>query len=341
MPHVTLPPSSAIPASSDIKVPTIPSDAKGIGEKITSRTKLVIAQHSFGIPCEIREIVELCEKHDIFVFEDSAIALDSSIGGIKVGNWGDAAMFSTDHSKPMNTIIGGFFYTKNKSLYEKVKDLSADLPQLEKTHQERLYDQFLFERKSYTPARYPRAVVTNNIRAAIKKFSSGVPPFTFLEADYKKEISPSSSYPYPAKLPPFLAQIGLFELDRWEIEKQRRRSLLEGYLNIMAELNLDKYLPGAYSNPDMDIVPLRFVFRHPDSERLMKKMARYIDVNWTWFSQPIICCPDGPESLGYPRGSCELGEETGQTIINWPCAVPENWGSRTIEIFRKVMKDGN
>lgn len=55
-----------------------------------------MAQHSFGIPCDIVDIVELGKKHDIFVMEDCAITLDSSINGIKVGNWGDAAIFSTD-----------------------------------------------------------------------------------------------------------------------------------------------------------------------------------------------------------------------------------------------------
>jgi len=333
--------TGATPIFADIDIETFGSNAEGIEKKITSHTKLVVAQHSFGIPCKIREIIELCKKHDIFVIEDSAIALDSSVSGIKVGNWGDAAIFSTDHSKPMNTIIGGFFYTKNKTLYKKVKEISANLPQLEKAHQERLFNQFLFERKNYAPTRYPRGIVTCNIQAVIKKFIFRSHPFTFLEADYRKEMSSCSSYPYPAKLPPFLAKIGLFELDRWETEKQRRIDLLENYLTIMRELNFDMYLPQAYSNPDMDIVPLRFVFQHPDSERIKKKMARYIDVNWTWFSQPIICCPDGPESLGYQIGSCELGEETGKTIINWPCAIPENWESRTIEIFRKVMQGDN
>lgn len=331
--------TGATPIFADIDAETFGSNAKGIEKKITSHTKLIVAQHSFGIPCNIAEIVELCDKHGIFLMEDSAIALDSSVGGIKVGNWGDAAIFSTDHTKPLNTIIGGFLYTKNKSLYYKVRNFSDKLPQLEKKHQERIYKQFLFERKYNTPSRYPRAIFIDNVRAAVRKVSFRLRSYTFLEGDYTKETSSKLSYPYPAKMPPFLAQLGLFELDRWENEKNRRKKLFDMYLSNMTQLNYDKYLPSAYFNPEIDIVPLRFVFQHPDSERIIKKMYRFIDVNGIWFREPIICCSDGPESLGYPTGSCQMAEKTGHDIINWPCVVPENWESRIIEIFQMVMKD--
>lgn len=331
--------TGATPIFADIDLDTFGSDARGIEKRITSRTKLVVAQHSFGIPCNIGEIVELCRKKGIFVLEDCAITLDSSIDGIKVGNWGDAAIFSTDHTKPINTLIGGFLYTKNKSIYEKVKEISTGLQQLDKAHQERLYNQFLIECKNYIPTNYPRKVFMNHIQAVVRKVSSGNQPFTFMEGDYGRTTPPNPSYPYPAKMPPFLAQLGLFELDRWENEKQRRKDLLKRYLDIMEQSDFNRYMLKVYYNPDMEIVPLRFVFRHPDSKRVMNKMSRYIDVSWTWFREPVVCCPDGPESLGYSFGSCRIAETACRDIINWPCAVPENWDSKIIEIFRNIVND--
>ncbi|MCK5608098.1 DegT/DnrJ/EryC1/StrS family aminotransferase [Candidatus Pacearchaeota archaeon] len=330
--------TGATPIFADIDSETFGSDAEGIKNKITPRTKMIVAQHSFGIPCNIVEIVELCDTHGIFLMEDCAITLESSIFGVKVGNWGDAAIFSTDHSKPLNTIIGGFLYTKNQSLYDKVRNFSDKLPQLDQKHQKRLYNQFKFERKYNIPSRYPRAIFMDNVRAALRKVSCKLRPDTFLEGDYRKEVSSNSSYPYPAKLPPFLAQLGLFELDVWENKKNRRKKLFDMYLSSMTQLYCDKYLPQAYFNSDIDVVPLRFVFQHPESERIMKKMSQFIDVNGTWFREPIICCSDGPESIGYLTGSCQMAEKTGHNIINWPCVVPKNWESRIIEIFQMVMK---
>lgn len=331
----------AIPVFSDIDIGTFGSSAEEIEKKITPRTKMIVVQHSFGIPCNIRPIVEIGKKYNIFVLEDSAIALDSSAEGVKVGNWGDAAMFSTDHSKPLNTMIGGFLYTKNKSLYDQVLESSKSLPQLDKTHRERLFNQFLFERKYYTPTLYPRSILINYVRTAIKNYTSGNKTYTFLEGDYKRNVSSDQSYPYPAKMPSFLAKIGLFELERWSREKQKRKSLLKEYLNVTSQSDFNGYLPKAYFDKDFDIVPLRFVFTHPNSEKLMKKIAKFVDVDWTWFRNPIVCCPDGPESLGYRSGSCPVSERIGKEIVNWPCVIPEKWNSKTLEIFQKIINDSS
>lgn len=331
--------AGATPVFADIDKDTFGSDAEGIEKKITSRTKLIVAQHSFGIPCNVPAIVEVGKKYGIFVIEDSAIALDSSIDGIKVGNWGDAAIFSTDHSKPLNTLIGGFLYTKDKALYKRIKNYSDKLPDLNNVHQQRLFKQFLFERKNYTPERYPCSIIINHAKALKRKLSLRQKQFVFLEADYTKQSSSGSNYPYPAKFPPFLAQLGLYELGRWESEKKKRKALLNGYLTIARQFGLTEYLPKAYTDTKLEIVPLRFVFEHPKADMLLKKMDRYIDVGWTWFCQPIICCPDGPESLGYVSGSCKTGETAGNNIINWPCVLPEEWHDKVLRIFEKVARD--
>ena len=332
--------TGATPVFADIDKDAFGSDAGEIEKRITSHTKLIVAQHSFGIPCNIPAIVAIGKKYGIFVMEDSAIALDSAIDGIKVGNWGDAAIFSTDHSKPLNTLIGGFFYTKDKGFYKKIKNYSDKLPDLNNVHQQRLFKQFLFERKNYTPERYPRSIIINHAKALKRKLSFRQKQFVFLEADYTKQPSSAdSSYPYPAKLPPFLAQLGLYELDRWKSEKTKRKVLLNGYLKIARQSGLTEYLPKAYTDSKSEIVPLRFVFEHPQADMLMKKMDKYVDVGWTWFCQPIICCPDGPESLGYVSGSCIRGETVGENIINWPCVLPERWHDKMLRIFEKVARD--
>jgi perosamine synthetase len=333
--------SGARPVFADIDESTFGSDAKDILKKITDRTKVIVVQHSFGIPCNMLPIVGLGRKYNIFVVEDCAITLDSSINGVKVGNWGDAAIFSTDHSKPMNTLIGGFLYTRNDSLYKKVKEFSSDLPHLNKAHQKRLFDQFLYEREYYLPEHYRRTILIDYVRQIKRRFALNPQEVIFLDADYTRQSFRGIGYPYPAKMPSFLAQIGLFELDRWPQEREKRKNLLKGYLNIANQTYFKQYLPKVYTYPNLDIVPHRFVFTHPNSEYLMKIMNRFIDVNWTWFRSPIICTPEGPESLGYEIGSCAIAERVGQSIINWPCILPEDWDLKIIEIFKTVINDKN
>ena len=326
--------TGAKPVFADIDKDTFGSSAAEIEKKITPNTKLIVAQHSFGIPCKIDEIVALGRRENIFVLEDCAISFDSSIDGKKVGNWGDAAIFSTDHSKPINTLIGGFLYTKSKELYYKIQNYQENIPNLKSAHQKRLFKQLLWERKFYNPPKYAYGMVLNILK---RKLFSRNNAFTFLEADYSNNPSDeNSSYPYPAKLPPFLAQLGIYELKRWQDEKKQRIELLDEFIKISKEKNIYQYLPNAYSDKKFEIVPLRFVFAHRDFELIKKKMSRYIDVSSFWFQRPIIVCDD-PEEFGYTYGSCKISEILGQEVINWPCVLDHKYHMQILKIFREVF----
>jgi hypothetical protein len=79
------------------------------------------------------------------------------------------------------------------------------------------------------------------------------------------------------------------ELARWGQESLRRKELLQDYLCLTRGGGWGHYLPRAYENRQVDIVPLRFVFTHPEARKLTRKMSKFIDVSWTWFRCPIIC----------------------------------------------------
>jgi dTDP-4-amino-4,6-dideoxygalactose transaminase len=312
----------ACPVYADIDRNTFGSGASAIQKVITGKTKLIVAQHSFGIPCDIDEIVNLAKERGIFVLEDCAIALDSSLEGVKVGNWGDAAIFSTDHSKPLNTIIGGMLYTRSPELQEKVEHLARMSPPLSDEHQQDLWRQMLFERKHYIPTRYPRAKIYSYVRKLWTRIV-GTRSTVFLEDDYTPPSASKERYPYPAAMPPFLAMLGIFELERWSEQKARRKKLLSGFMDKLGQSSYSAYLPAVYNDPARNIVPLRFVFSCRGSGNLLRRMSRYIDVDWIWFRQPIICAVEGLESLQYVSTSCPVSEEIGLEIVNWPSNVIE------------------
>jgi len=325
----------AKPVYSDIDPDTLGSDASAIERCITSHTKMIVAQHSFGIPCNIDEIADLAKSKGIFLVEDSALALDSRIHGKPVGTWGDAAFFSTDHSKPLNTIIGGMLYTPDKDIFENVKRTMGNIPDLSERHQKNLYRRFIYERKNYVPSRYPRSIIRESIRDSLGRFFGN--PLVFLERDYSTPSSDPSAYPYPARMPAFLAQLGLFEIERWKDEKNKRKMLLREYLN-NAEIARDRIrIPDAYHDPEKEIVPLRFIFRSPHADLLRNKFKHYIDVKAMWFLEPLVCCPEGPHILGYRNGDCTNAESVCSDILNMPCVLPEGWDKRAVSIFHDIL----
>jgi dTDP-4-amino-4,6-dideoxygalactose transaminase len=320
--------TGATPIYVDIDSNTFGSSAIEIDKVITPQTKMIVAQHSFGIPCDIEPIVELAKSKGIFLLEDCAISMGSKINGIQIGNFGDAALFSIDHSKPLNAFIGGLIYTRNTELYEKLKEIQSSADDLPVERQGAIWEKFLFERKYYNPANYGKSFLIGKLNRLLLRERG-----SYLTDDYGKE--PSSTYPYPAKLPTFLAQLGLYELERWGSEKKKRQDLIVAFLESSASVGLTEFLPPPYFDKNLEIVPLRFVYTYPDAEAVRKKMSKFMDISWFWFDSPIVACRN-PKDLGYKYGSCPVSENVGKEIINWPCVYNESDNKKMLKYFERV-----
>lgn len=312
--------SGATPIFSDIDPDTYGSSPFNIENKITQKTKLIVAQHSFGIPCDILKIRSIATKNNIFLLEDCALTFGSSISGINVGNFGDAAIFSTDHSKPINTFIGGMFYSNNFDLNSRVHCYANLLEDLSIVHQKNIFKRILLEKVYFIPEKYGKWFLYNYFINILYKIKIKTPVTNILTDDYTNPLlfQNKSNYPYPAKLPKFLARLGLFELERWKIEKNNRELILANLLDLLKNTKYSSYIPKVYFDKEIKIIPLRFVFSCADALKLRKKLLSFIDVNGFWFLKPIVACSN-PTEFGYLYGSCTEAEKLETNIINIPC----------------------
>jgi perosamine synthetase len=307
----------AKPIYADIDPDTFGSSVEAISRVMTPQTKMIVAQHSFGIPCDIRPIVELAQTQDIFLLEDCALTLGSSINGVVCGNFGDAALFSTDHSKPLNTITGGLIYTKNIMICEKLKQKQRDSGHLSAKKQQALWNQLLFERKYSRPDRYGRMKLIETLLSKLR-----LNGHSFLDEDFGTKAS--TSYPYPAKLPVFLAALGLLEIQNWEKTIIVRKKQLSKALDIIGRYT-NVEIPAVYQDPSRDIVPLRIALAPKNGEAIRNQLSQFICTSWTWFMQPIVSANEPLERFGYMHGSCPISEEVGKRMINLPCNLDKDW----------------
>ena len=111
----------AKPVFADIEDETYGLDAEDVKEKITNKTKAVIAIHYGGLPCHIRELSEVAEDHNLLLIEDAAESLGAHITGKKVGSFGDAAIFSFTGNKVITTGEGGMVVTDSRDIYERLR----------------------------------------------------------------------------------------------------------------------------------------------------------------------------------------------------------------------------
>lgn len=329
--------TGATPVFADIDLDTFGSSQEAIRKKITIKTKMIVAQHSFGIPCKIDSIVKLSKEKDIFLLEDCALSLGSTIYGISVGNWGDAALFSTDHSKPINTFIGGLIYSKDAALIKNIKEYRDTLENLSTDHQKLIFKQLMFERKYYNPKKLGLGGVMSYFKVVLQKLKILNESVSVLTDDYiKPDDKRKSNYPYPSKFPAFLAKAGIYELERWNEEKKARITLFKSYFDLCIEHEYGQFLPKAYFDDSLQIVPLRFVFNQPNAINLRVRAKKYLDINGFWFLKPIVAC-DNPTELGYVYGSCMNAEKLGKEVINFPCVLDHFYDSNLLEHLKHVL----
>lgn len=92
-----------------------------IESKITRKTKAIIAVHQFGSPANMKKICRIAKKHKLFVIEDNAESIGSSIGGKLTGTFGDIATYSFFGNKIISTGEGGMLIVKSKKIFNKIK----------------------------------------------------------------------------------------------------------------------------------------------------------------------------------------------------------------------------
>jgi len=105
------------PVLADISPTTLSSTLREIRERVTARTRAVVAVHIAGlIDPEIDDLAAFCREHDLFLLEDAAHAHGASLGGRKAGSLGDAAGFSFFPTKVITSGEGGMLTTDDDQL---------------------------------------------------------------------------------------------------------------------------------------------------------------------------------------------------------------------------------
>lgn len=95
-----------------------------IEDKITEKTKVIIAVHLYGQCADMDEINKIAKEHNLYVLEDAAQAHGALYKGRKAGTLSDAAEFSFYPGKNLGAMgDAGCVVTNNKELADKIREL--------------------------------------------------------------------------------------------------------------------------------------------------------------------------------------------------------------------------
>ncbi|MBU0530572.1 MAG: DegT/DnrJ/EryC1/StrS family aminotransferase, partial [Nanoarchaeota archaeon] len=114
--------TGAKPVFADIDSKTFNINPELIEEKITDKTKAILPVHLYGQSCDMKHIMEIAEKHNLIVIEDSCQAHGAEYNGKRTGSFGTGC-FSFYATKNMTTGEGGIITTNNKEIADTARIL--------------------------------------------------------------------------------------------------------------------------------------------------------------------------------------------------------------------------
>jgi perosamine synthetase len=290
--------ADAKPVYVDISRKDYNIDVDKIEAKITDKTRAIIGQHTYGNPCDLEAIRKICDQHNLVLIEDCAHLLGTSYKGSKLGAMGDAAFFSTDHTKFISTSVGGIAVTNNEFIGQSLKRIYDSTPFLSKRDILRILFQFVIVNVLY----HPRISSVGRLFFDAYAFLG----LTFFMSNYE-EIKKPDSYPFPARMSNIQAKIGISQINNLKSNTQHRNNITEMYNEIL----------GASGNKSTSNALLRYPLEVRNREEWIKSLSSVLQVE-SWFDS----CAQGKRhnlwEIKYEDGDCPIAEDVTKRIINLP-----------------------
>lgn len=271
---------------------------------ITSKTKAIIIQHTFGAPAELQKLVALARKHKLLIIEDCAHSLGESSNGTLLGNFGDLAIFSFGSDKVISGVRGGMVIA-NKNCSElglKLQEIQAALPcfPLIKELQHLLHPIFFyFGKKTYHLGIGKAILYTAKKLHLMNRI-----------IDQTEKQGKASSY-FPAKLPVTLATLAYNQIKHLDAWNRIRKGTASFYANSLEGKKSVQRVGKA-------TMWLRFPVQVNDPMKFRRDAAAQGVYLGDWYSTPIAPSDIDLHATNYTKGSCPVAENIGKGIINLP-----------------------
>jgi perosamine synthetase len=304
----------AKPIYADIDPNSLNVSPETVERLISGQTRAILAQHTFGIPCDVHSFEGIAARHSVYLIEDCAHAFGAKIGSTYCGNFGSAAFFSTEQSKMISTVKGGLAVTNNTSIAQKLEcsylKLSTDEPDRVKAAVSRWCRQN-FE----THARF--GSLFNFVARVLKRLPLIGSVFksadSFDEAEFRAALN--AVVRSPTRLSAKLASIGLIQLLRTEADVERRDQVVRELVEKASSLGWRIPIVD-WENTRPSFVRLPVIVEN--RQYWLDLLSRNgIDAG-VWLDHPLHPAGSNFRACGYEIGMCPNAEYISSHIINLP-----------------------
>ena len=293
----------AVPVYADIDPLSYSIDPSGVEGLITPKTKVLVIQHTYGIPAPVEQLVALARERGLYVIEDACLAMGSQINRRPLGSFADAALFSFEVSKTISAGWGGLVQTNTPDLGNAVRAARSTAKPLGRLGVARRLLQAGLSGLLYRPSVMPIAkyLIWGFFRVKIFKYSASPQEAT-------GHLAPSALSGMDAHWSVLVSQLA-----RLDQVLERSRHIAERYQAVLLEHDWPTPMPV----PDESIRLIRFPLVVHDALGMLAYFATEGIELGRWFDYPIAP-PHAFAPFGYAEGSCPVAEEIGHHIVNLP-----------------------
>jgi perosamine synthetase len=297
----------ATPVYVDIEPDTFNMNVNLLKEKITSKTKVIIAQHTYGYPCEMDAIMDIAQSSGIPVIEDCCLALGSKYKGRMVGTFGLAGYFSSQWNKPYTTGLGGMVITGDRELTERIEALMRNEmcpPSSSEVFMLRM--QLII----YRLLIYPRttALAQRIFRYLTKKGA-------VVGSSSTSEFKPERADDFFKGISKMQARSGIRQLGRIEKNIAHRRKMTQLYDELLAAQG---FKPSKDSRDWVEPVLVRYPVRITEKDKALTQAAKAGVELGSWFECPLHPIETPLAAYDYELGMCPKAEKAAREVVNLP-----------------------
>ena len=293
----------------DIEDETFSMRLSDLQSKITKKSKVIILQHTFGIPPHRKQIIEIARENNLIVIEDLAHGFANEIFANENDKNQTIKIISFGRSKSISSVFGGIAFVPNQkfALYSKLKQTDTYL----------IMALLLYK---------PLAVLIKNIRPHfLGKIIHKICIFSkiFIPEISKKEKKGFYDKFFDSTYPNALACLLLHQMKRFKIIQKEKLIISEIYNEAF-----DKKIKGSC---------IRYPLLVKDRKLCEKELKKYNITVGNWYTQPVAPSQLSLLSIDYKIGTCPSSEHICNHIINLPTNISYDKAKDIAEIVREHL----
>lgn len=318
--------TGAKPVYIDILADGLNIDPNDLSQKISSKTKAIVVQHTFGIPADMDAILSVANKRGIPVIEDCCHTLRSKYKGITLGSFGIASFYSFEWGKPLVAGIGGLAQINDKSLGIKVREMYEEYKTPSLFSNLRMELQYMAFAMIYRPSLY----------WPVKKSFHFLGDIGLIKSNYNPVSDDNVAQDFSMRMIPSVKNRLIKKIDSIDSDADKMKHNGNFYDKNISNLIFKKITPPDSSDVYYTRYPLLTDAKNDFVKSAEKSRIEVAD----WYNTPAHPLTKNQwPTIFYEAGSCPNAEKNTKRIISFP--THPKTSHRDLERITKFINNFN